>query len=918
MDGQQQGAAMKRWMTGLSGLVCGGCMLGAAFGAPTEIYTWAGTGPGCADGTGTTARLFHPERVTKDAAGNFYISDSYNHTIRKMTAAGVVTTLAGLAGNSGNANGTGSTARFSFPAGLVVDVSNNVFVADCSNNSIRKITPAGVVTTVAGGTYGTNDGTGAGASFSSPRGIGIDTSNNLFVADTGNSAIRKVGLSGVVTTLAGITRITGTADGTGTAARFNSPYDLTVDSDGTMYVADCYNHAIRKVTPGGAVTTFAGQAGSYGNINSTGTLSRFNTPMGVALDGAHNLFVADTMNGMLRKVTPAGIATNITGSIFFGYLDGVAAVARFNYAMGLVVDAAGNLFIADAQNNLIRKLMAGVVSTYVGVGSGSEDGSARTARFNYPAGVAVEANGSVYVADEYNHTIRKITSEGTVSTFAGTAGLLGFANGVGAAARFMYPAGMAVDVDNNVYVADQNNCCIRKITPAGVVSTFAGAGWQGTNDGPAATALFNYPNSVAVDSNGVVYVSDSLNHTIRKIVGGNVSTLAGFPLVTGTNDGSGAAARFNAPRGIAVDGLGYVYVADNNNHTIRKITPAGVVSTLAGRPGLLGSADGTGTTARFYMPMGMTIDGAGNLYVLDGSASLRKVTPAGVVTTPTGVFSSLGYADGFGPVARFNAPQAIAVDRTGIFYIADTQNNLVRRGAEQTPQLFFQVNSGQLASWVLVTNGAFQCARIMPSTGGWQLKAAGDVDGDGISDLLFQTAASDTGGWFMHTDSTARDARFWWNIGGWEIKACADYEGTGRAQVFFQTADGNVAYWKLDATGTFQSAVVLGSQGTWRLKGAGDLDHDGKAELFWQKADGSFSIWFHDGPGGTIRSYLAGSTAEWALSGATDVDGDGICDLVWQTPDTRTGGWFMNTDGTARSAGFWWPTGGWQLKAAGR
>lgn len=908
---------MKKWVPGVLGLVCSGVVSYATQGAVTEIYTWAGTAPGGADGTGTAARLFFPARVAKDAAGNFYISDSYNHTIRKMTAAGVVTTLAGWPGQRGSANGTGTTARFSFPEGLVVDVSNNVFIADSGNNAIRKVTAAGVVTTVAGGTYGTNDGVGAAARFSGPYGIGLDTSNNLFVADTWNSAIRKITLGGTVTTLAGITGITGTADGTGTAARFNTPYDLTVDSDGAIYVADTYNHAIRKVTRGGAVTTFAGLSGSYGNLNSTGTLSRFNSPMGVALDGAHNLFVADMMNASIRKVTSAGIASNVAGSIVWGYLDGAAAVAQFNYVMGLVVDASGNLLIADAQNNLIRKLTAGVVSTFIGAGPGSEDGVGRAARFWRPSGVAVDAAGTAYVSDSYNHTIRKITSGGTVSTVAGAVGLQGAFNGTGTAVRFSYPMGLATDLNNNLYVADGNNSLIRKITPDGTVSTFAGAGVPGTNDGLASAARFNYPQFIAVDSNGVVYVSDNLNHAIRKISGGNVTTLAGFPLVSGTNDGSGAAARFNTPRGIAVDGTGYVYVADSYNHTIRKISPVGVVSTLAGLPGSQGTADGTGTTARFSSPAGMTIDSSGNLYVMDGSSLLRKITPAGVVTTPGGLAYTVGYADGFGPVARFNAPYGIVMDRGGILYIADTQNNIIRRGAEQCPQLFFQDNSGLLASWLLATNGAFQRARVMANTGGWKLKAAGDVDGDGISDLLFQTAANDTGGWFMHTDSTSRDSRFWWNIGGWEIKACADYEGTGRAQVFFQTADGNVAYWKLDATGAFQSSVPLGGQGAWKLRGAGDLDRDGKAELFWQKADGSFVIWFHDGPGGTIRSYLAGSTAEWALSGATDVDGDGICDLVWQTPDTRTGGWFMNTNGTARAAGFWWPTGGWALKAAG-
>ncbi len=236
--------------------------------------------------------------------------------------------------------------------------------------------------------------------------------------------------------------------------------------------------------------------------------------------------------------------------------------------------------------------------------------------------------------------------------------------------------------------------------------------------------------------------------------------------------------------------------------------------------------------------------------------------------------------------------------------------------ATHVPQLFFQEPGSMLASWVINSTGAFQFARILAKTGDWQLKAAGDVDGDGVSDLLFQTASGNTGGWFMNADGSLRDARFWWNVGGWEIQAAGDYEGIGRAQLFFQTAGGAVAYWRLDTHGAFVAAMPLGHMGAWRLRGAGDLDGDHKAELFWQTATGPVAIWQHN-PDGSIRGAVAYNTGEWMLSGVTDIDGDGVCDLLWQTPDSRTGGWLMQTNGLARDARFWWPTGGWKLKAAG-
>ena len=237
--------------------------------------------------------------------------------------------------------------------------------------------------------------------------------------------------------------------------------------------------------------------------------------------------------------------------------------------------------------------------------------------------------------------------------------------------------------------------------------------------------------------------------------------------------------------------------------------------------------------------------------------------------------------------------------------------------ATHVPQLFFQEPSGLVASWVVETNGAFRFARVLARTSGWALKAAGDMDGDGVSDLLFQSAASDTGGWFLNPDGSVRDARYWFNIGTWEIKAASDYAGLGRAQILFQNAAGAVAYWLLDTNGAFLAAAPLGTMTGWQLRGAGDLDGDHQAELFWQTATGLVAIWYHN-PDGSLRGALAFNTGEWALCGVADVDNDGACDLLWQTPDTRTGGWFMNSNGTARAASFWWPTGGWQLKAAGR
>lgn len=285
------------------------------------------------------------------------------------------------------------------------------------------------------------------------------------------------------------------------------------------------------------------------------------------------------------------------------------------------------------------------------------------ARFNAPAGVAIDGLGNVYVADHDNNAVRKITASGGVTTLAGTAGTLGRADGSGAAARFQHPTGIAVDSAGNVYVSDDFNATMRKITPAGDVTTLAGvANALGSADGTGAAARFAFLDGVAIDSAGNLYVADHDNATIRKITsGGVVTTLAGTAGKPGSMDGTGAAARFLAPAGIAVDKVGNVYATDERLHNIRKITPAGVVTTLAGgQTGVPGYADGTGSAAQFNAPGPLAVDDAGNVYVADRENHvLRKVTPAGVVSTLAGNPGVAGISLGMAP--RFTHPEGLAI-----------------------------------------------------------------------------------------------------------------------------------------------------------------------------------------------------------------------------------------------------------------
>jgi sugar lactone lactonase YvrE len=666
-------------------------------------YTWttlAGLATfGSADGVGSAARFAYPMGVAVDSAGNVYVADDYNYTIRRITPAGVVSTIAGFANGPGSADGVGNAARFAYPMGVAVDSAGNVYVADSGNSTIRKVTPTGVVTTLAGlaVTPGANDGTNSAARFFKPQGVAVDSAGNLYVADTLNNTIRKVTTAGVVTTLAGLAGTPGTNDGTGSAARFFKPQGVAVDSAGNVYVADSANDTIREITPTGVVTTLAGLAGTSGANDGTNSAAQFYNPCGIAVDSATNLYVADTYNDTIRKITPVGtnwVVTTFAGKVELeGFGDGTGTNAQFNQPMGIAISAKGYIYVADTWNQEIRRMTPdGVVSTIAGAAECycSVDGNGNDARFYSPWGVALDSAGNVYVADTFNDTIRQVTSAGVVSTIAGLAGSYGGADGVGNDARFYSPEGVAVDSTGNVYVADTYNYTIRQINWEGLVSTIAGMpGVTGSADGTNGAAQFNQPIGIAVDSAGNVYVADYGNNTIREItpVGTNwvVSTIAGMLGSYGSADGAGSTARFYFPYGVAVDSATNLYVADLGNNTIREITPVGtnwVVSTIAGVAGNSGSTDGVGTNASFNSPGAVAVDSSGNVYVAE-FYTIRKITPVGtnwMVSTIGGLAHTWGSADGAGSAARFFLPRGVAADNAGNVYVADTDDSTIRKG----------------------------------------------------------------------------------------------------------------------------------------------------------------------------------------------------------------------------------------------
>jgi hypothetical protein len=487
------------------------------------------------------------------------------------------------------------------------------------------------------------------------------------------------------TNYAGLPGGPGNADGTGVAARFANPGGIVRDASGNLYVADSANHTIRKIDPMGVVTTFAGSAGQAGMVDGVGSAARFTSPQGLAIDAAGNLYVSDLAQRIVR-IAPDGTAVTIAGTPgTAGSADGMPG--SFNSPTGLAIDSAGDLFVADTGNQTIREITPdGTVSTLAGSGAaGFMDGIGTAAVFHSPTGVAVDAAGNVYVADQGNQVIRLIAPDGTVSTYAGSQGVKGTMDGTGTAAQFNLPTGVALDASGDLFVADQGNDTIRAITPAMVVSTLAGlAGTPGRLDGTGSVARFLSPTALVVDSSGNVFVSDSGNNTIREVTSaGVVTTLAGTPANPGSVDGVLENARFNMPKAIAVDTAGNVYVADTANNVIRMIGTGNSVTTIAGS-GVAGHADATGTAATFNAPQGLTVDGGGNIFVADtGNHTIRKIAAnTNLVTTVAGVAGSTGSRDGSASSTTtpplFNSPTGIDLNTGGSLIVADTGNDTIR------------------------------------------------------------------------------------------------------------------------------------------------------------------------------------------------------------------------------------------------
>jgi sugar lactone lactonase YvrE len=712
-----------------------------AHGQEYIISTFAGGAPPATPVLGVDMPLESLQGVATDVTGNTYFAAF--HCLFRLDQNGVVTRIAGTgrAGYSGD-GGPATSAELRLesitpappmlplpaPPGLVVDHAGNVYVADNGNYRIRKISPDGTITTVAGnGTPGFSGdgGPATSAQLSSVPGLALDLAGNLWIADSGANRIRRVTPDGNIATVAGTGACGFSGDGgPAVAAQLCVPGGIAADSAGNVFIADTGNSRVRQVLPDGSIATIAGAGvpdytdlGDCIPTGDSGTATSANVclPGAIAVDAAGNVFVgnyngwAEVGPSSVRKISPGGMISTVAGfncpltpwTLCFNVpgLNTSATKTLLGGWLALAVDSAGNLLIADSgpqqyaipnTPHILKVSADGTMATVAGNGQSpfsGDGGPATSAQLASPQGVAVDGVGNLFIADYANDRIRKVSSDGIITTLAGN-GTYGYSGDGGpAASAQMAPFRLTLDGAGNLFFFDIPNRSIRKISPDGIITTVTQVGG---ND-----------YFVAADETGDLFIADP-NNTLGSVV--EVSPDGAIRRVAGGNTGCGAyngcsgllgdggaatSAQLVGPQGVAVDTTGNIFIADTYDHRIRKVTPDGIITTIAGNsptgayPGdAQGGFSGDGgpaIDAQLSFPVDVAVDGAGNVYIADsGNNRIRKVSPDGIIRTIAGNGAQTYSGDG-GPAIRASlSTRALAVDSAGNVYVADTENNAIR------------------------------------------------------------------------------------------------------------------------------------------------------------------------------------------------------------------------------------------------
>jgi uncharacterized protein (TIGR03437 family) len=789
---------------------------------PYAISTFAGGLPPATPATATAVSIGDPPRVATDSSGNVYFGSL--HSIFKVDLSGSLTRIAGTgrAGYSGD-GGPATAAQFQYPNGIVADPQGNLYVSDRSVHVIRRISSGGIVSTIAGtgaaGFLG-DGGPATAAQLNLPAGLALDSSGNLYVADSGNNCVRRIS-GGIITTFAGNSaygQAYGGDGGRATSAYLSGPSGVAVDSTGNVYIADTFNDRVRMVALGGMIQTFAG-TGLPGPVvdHVPATSSPLFLPADVAVGPSGAIYIADFGNSLVRMVVN-GTLTTVAGSASGAPpANGLTAVSvRLNGPTGLAVDSAGNLYFAEGSIGSGSGLAGGdfrvwqvtaegLFFAFAGNGWKSfsgDGGPASLAQFNVPAGGFRDAQGNIYIADSANHRVRMIAPDGAIVTIAGT-GIAGFSGDGSPAtgAQLNTPLAVAVNSFGEIFIADSGNARIRKIYSNGAIGTYAGNGTAAFfgDGGNASLAALHLPCALAVDKFDSLYVADSLDFRVRKIdIGQNISTLAGTGTQGSSGDGGPAIdAQLVSPVGVAADSSDNIYIADGGSNTLRMVSPAGIISTVPAGP-LSGL-------------QGIAVDGAGNLVLADAVANqVRQVSPAGTVSTIAGNGTCCYSGDGGAAVlAQLNQPWGLFPDGAGGLYIADSGNNAIRllRPGSGAPAIAAVVNgasnlAGAIAPGEVVVIfgtgiGPALLAQNQPAGGLLGAELAGSA-------ILFNGVA----GPIIYASAAQVSAIVPYGVSGSSVQVVAQYQGASSAPVAVPLALAAPALFTAIPTGKGQAAAL--------------------------------------------------------------------------------------------------------------
>jgi uncharacterized repeat protein (TIGR01451 family) len=664
------------------------------------ISTYAGGLPAPTATVATAYPIQIPTALATDRYGNTYIGTNASCVFR-LDASGKLSRVAGTCqtGFSGD-GGSAVNAQLNNPEGLAIDVFGNLYISDDGNQRIRRVTPEGIISTFAGNGsagFGGDSGQATGAQLNNPKGIAVDTSGNLYIADQLNHRIRQVSANGIITTIAGSNTSGNAGDGgPATAANLEFPLGLALDTSGNLYVGDSGSNSVRKIVPGGIITLVAG-TGAYGYTGDSGPaiVATLNGPAAVACDSAGNVYIADQGNFAVREVKLSGMISTYAGGNGFGSTgdNGPALQAQLLGPGALAFDSAGDLYIGDQApgypTSRVRMVSAGGAITTVAGNSalpfGGDGGPAGLAQLASPWGIARDGFGNVYVVDWKNYRVREITPGGTISTFAGNGTASDTGDNGSATSAGVTPYAVVADPSGNVYTADQ--AIVRKVS-GGTITTVAGNGtanYSGDN-GPAIDATLSaHLTGIAMDSKQNLYVADYDNQRIRKITPGPnsiITTVAGDGTRGYNGDGIPAiGAKLNDPSSVAVDKNGNLYIADSQNNRIRVVTADGNISTYAGTGAVANNGDGgLATSAAVLNPSGLAFDAAGTtLFIATGGNTIRMVSPSGVISTVAGT-GVAGYSGdgGAATAAQLANPFGLATDSNGNVYVSDQFNSAIR------------------------------------------------------------------------------------------------------------------------------------------------------------------------------------------------------------------------------------------------